>query len=277
MDPRRMCPNCRAFITTRDKVCPYCEAEVGPRAVDIRNPNPILGGLIPHARFATMMILLVNAALYLGTVFYSMQRGNEGALFNLDGRTLFDFGAKYAQAVWLGQWWRLVTAGFLHGGLLHILMNTWVLYDLGAQVEEVYGSARLLVLYFVSTVAGFFASALWSPALSVGASAALFGFIGAMIALGVRRNTALGSALRAHYMRWAIYGLLFGLLPGLAIDNAAHLGGLVAGFATAYLSGEPNPYRKGLEKFWRAAAGACVAVTAVCFLYMVRWMTGSAS
>ena len=62
-----------------------------------------------------------------------------------------------------GEWWRLVTAGFLHGGLLHILMNSWVLFDLGAQVEEIYGASRMWVIYFVSSVCGFYASAVWMP------------------------------------------------------------------------------------------------------------------
>ena len=62
---RRMCPNCRAFVTTSDKVCPYCQAPIGPRAVERRNPGEILGGLIPHARFTTVMILLINTALFL--------------------------------------------------------------------------------------------------------------------------------------------------------------------------------------------------------------------
>ena len=57
-----MCPNCRAFVTTSDKVCPYCEVPMGPRAIDRRNPGEILGGLIPHARFTTIMILLINTA-----------------------------------------------------------------------------------------------------------------------------------------------------------------------------------------------------------------------
>ena len=90
----------------------------------------------------------------------------------------------------------LVTAGFLHGGLIHIFMNSWVLFSVGAQVEETYGTARYLVLYFVSNVLGFLASALLQPAsLSVGASAALFGLIGAMIAAGMRSNSAMGAAI----------------------------------------------------------------------------------
>src|SRR5260370_31080742 len=74
-------------------------------------------------------------------------------------------------------------------------MNSWVLFDLGAQVEEIYGSSRMLVIYFISTVGGFYASALWSPAISVGASAGVFGVVGARIALGVRHRHAPGAAL----------------------------------------------------------------------------------
>jgi rhomboid protease GluP len=268
-----MCPSCRAFIGASDRVCPYCEAPVGARAIDRRMPGEILGGLIPHARFTTTMILLINGGLYLATTVYSMRAGNENALMGLDTRTLFDFGAKYREAIYLGQWWRLVTAGFLHGGIMHILMNSWALFDLGAQVEEAYGTSRLLVLYFVSTVFGFLASTWWSASISVGASAGLFGLIGAMIALGVRHQTALGSHVRALYMRWAIYGLLFGLLPGLHIDNAAHLGGLAAGFGCAYVAGLPRVETAVLEKFWRLAALACLVLTAVSFLKMYLWFS----
>ncbi len=268
-----MCPHCRAFITTKDRICPYCETEVGPRAVDRRSPGEILGGLIPHARFTTVMILLVNFGLYAATALYSMRQG--GDLMGLDGRTLFEFGAKHREAILLGQWWRLVTAGFLHGGLFHILMNSWVLFDLGTQVEEVYHTSRLLVFYFVSTVFGFLASTFWSPALSVGASAGLFGLIGAMIALGVRYRSPLTSEVRSMYVRWAVYGLIFGLLPGLRVDNAAHLGGLAAGFACAYVAGLPKLTDTVGERLWRGAAALCLLATAYCFARMFLWFLSS--
>jgi rhomboid protease GluP len=261
-----MCPSCRAFISASDRTCPYCEAPVGQRAIDRRMPGEILGGLIPHARFTTVMILLVNAGLFVATVIFSMRSGNENAIMGVDARTLVDFGAKFRPAIYMGQWWRLVTAGFLHGGLLHIGMNSWVLFDLGTQVEEVYGTSRLIVVYFLSSVFGFLASTWWSPSVSMGASAALFGLIGAMIALGVRHKTALGSHIRAQYVRWAIYGLLFGLLPG--IDNAAHLGGLAAGFGCAYLAGLPRLENAPSEKLWRLAALGCLLLTIVSFLKM---------
>ena len=264
-----MCPHCRAFITARDKVCPYCDTEVGPRAIDRRDPSALLGGFIPHARFVTTLILLINTGLYAATALYSMNAGNEGALFAVDGRTLLLFGAKQRLLLdTYGQWWRLVTAGFLHGGLMHILMNSWVLFDLGAQVEEVYGAARMTVFYFVSTIAGFAASMLWSPSISVGASAGVFGLIGAMIALGMTHRSALGDAIRGMYIRWAIYGLLFGLLPGMRIDNAAHIGGLVAGFGVAWVAGIPSWGLAWRERFWRWAAIACAGLTVACFLKM---------
>jgi rhomboid protease GluP len=266
-----MCPHCRAFITTDDRVCPYCNTLVGPRAVDRRAPAEVLGGLIPHAQFVTSMILLINFGLYAASALASSRSG-DGGWMNVDGRTLVDFGAKYWPALAAGQWWRLITAGFLHGGAMHIIMNSWVLFDVGAQVEQIYGARRMVVIYFCATVFGFLFSAFWSPALSVGASAGLFGLIGAMIALGVRYRTSVGAAIRGFYVRWAIYGLLIGLLPG--IDNAAHIGGLAAGFGCAYLAGLP-PMLEGIgEKVWRIASYAVLLLTGYAFLLMLLWFRG---
>ena len=264
-----MCPHCRAFITNKDRTCPYCNEPVGARAIDRRNPSAILGGIIPHARFTTIVILIVNFGLFLATALYSMGAGNGDALWNIDVRTLVAFGAKYNAGLAAGQWWRLVTAGFLHGGLLHILMNSWVLFDLGAQVEEIYGVSRMLVIYFVSTVFGFYVSAVWSPAPSVGASAALMGLIGAMIALGVRHRNPMGDAIRGMYIRWALYTLVLGFLIS-RIDNAAHIGGLVAGFCLAYVAETPRA-TGSTETLWRVAAWSCVIITVVSFLKMWLW------
>src|SRR5581483_12170913 len=120
MDSRRMCPHCRAFITNKDRVCPYCGEKVGARAVDRRNPSAALGGLIPAGRFVTATLATVNIGMFLLTVVYSMRSGNSSALMDLDPRTLVYFGAVYPPALQVGQWWRLLTAAYLHGGLLHI-------------------------------------------------------------------------------------------------------------------------------------------------------------
>ncbi len=266
-----MCPHCRAFITTSDRVCPYCKESVAPKRVERDPGQPILGGLIPHAGYLTILILLINTGLYLATGIYSMN-GGRGSILSPDVQSLFEFGAKYGPAIAAGQWWRLVTAGFLHGGLLHILMNSWVLFDLGAQVEDLYGGARMLVIYFVATIAGFYVSALWRPEIpSMGASAALFGLVGAMLALGLRYRGGMGDMIRSVYGRYLIYLLLFSFLPG--IDMAAHIGGLAGGFGLAYVAGRPQHEGSPVEQVWRVAAGLSIAATLYCFVKWYLWFS----
>jgi rhomboid protease GluP len=269
VEKRRMCPQCRAFITTDDRVCPYCNEPVAPRAPRERSSGSILGGFIPHARFLTVIILVINVGLDLATSLVAMNSGR-GSAMNIDVQTLYEFGAKYGPAIAAGQWWRLITAGFLHGGLLHIGMNMWVMFDLGAAVEEIYGAARMIVLYFVASVLGFYVSTVWNPGIpSVGASAALFGLVGAMLALGIRHRSVLGNQIRNIYMRYVVYLLLFSLLPG--IDMAAHIGGLVGGFGMAWVAGEPRYTSIVKENVWKIAAAACILITAYAFLKMYLW------
>ena len=264
-----MCPNCRAFITSDDKVCPYCDARVGPRAIERRSPSEV-AGIIPGAQFVTSLILLINIGLFIATMIFSMKGSGGGFSLDVDGQTLSAFGAKNAYFIIVGgEWWRLVTAGFLHGGLLHILFNSWALYSVGGQVEELYGPARFIVFYFVATVAGFLASLYISPrSLSIGASAGIFGLIGVMIAFGMQHRSAAGAAVRSHYMQWAVYGIVMGLLPGFRVDNAAHIGGLAAGFAASYVAGLPRLTEDWRDTAWRAAAGLCLALTALSFALM---------
>jgi rhomboid protease GluP len=264
MDNRRMCPHCRAFITSSDKVCPYCGEKVPPRAIDIRDTGQMLMGFIPSARFVTAIILLINFALFLG----STQIAAGSAILEAGVET----GAMVRR---YHQFYRLITAGFLHANWLHILMNCWVLWDLGAQVEELYGAPRMTVIFFLATASGFLTCAFYNPmSPTLGASAGLFGLIGAMIALGMKTRNSMGQAIRAHYIRWAIYGLLFGLLPG--ISNAAHIGGLVAGFGVAYLAGTPLLTQDApAEKFWRAASGVCVVLTLFSFFQLYQQLSAN--
>jgi rhomboid protease GluP len=270
VEKRRMCPHCRAFVSVDDKKCPYCDSPLGARAIERRTPTTG-ASFIPPARFTTVVILLLNAGLYLATALYSMKVTHGEMVLDIHPEVLRIFGAKTRADILDGQWWRLIMAGFLHGGILHILMNSWVIFDLGATVEEVYGTSRYLVLYFVSTIGGFIASTWWSSYLSIGASAALFGLIGAMIAVGVRGTSPLASAMRAHYTQWAIWGLAIGLLPGFRIDNAAHIGGLASGFALAYMMGTPALTERWTEKLWKLSAVLCVLIAAWAFVQMMRF------
>ncbi|MBC8167289.1 MAG: rhomboid family intramembrane serine protease [Bryobacteraceae bacterium] len=260
VDKRRMCPNCRAFISTDDKVCQYCDFKLGPRVVERRTSSDV-GGLIPAGRFTTTVILFINAGLYVAGALYGMQNPRQQDVLMIAGAS--------GPEIFRGDWWRLITAGFLHAGIIHILMNSWVIFDLGVIVEEFYGTARYLVFYFLSTVAGFYVSASTGH-YSVGASAALFGLIGAMLALGVRqRGTSLGEAVRAHFMQWAIWGIATSFIPGLRTDWAAHLGGLAGGFIVAYLAGTPPLYERWTGQAWRIAAAVCVLITIAAFVKML--------
>ena len=276
MDKRRMCPHCRAFITANDRVCPYCSAQVGPRAIDARHPSDILGGFIPHARFTTSIILLVNCGLFAVSLALSMGTTSSNALQGIDNLTLYRLGSKF-QVFQSGEWWRLVTAGFLHLNLLHILMNSWVLFDVGAQVEEIFGAARMIVIYLFASVAGFFLSSLWSNSPSVGASAGIMGLIGAMLALSVRqRSNPAAVAMRGMYLRWVMYILALGIvgpLFGLYVDNVAHIGGLAGGFCAAYVAGTPKLADAFRERFWRGAASIAIALTVASFAMMLMSAT----
>ncbi len=248
-----MCPNCRAFITTADKVCPYCEVKIGPRAIDRRvQASGTIAGLIPNARFTTCMILLLNFAFFMATEFDT-------------GSRLINAGMSNPLVFLRGEWWRLITAGLLHGGIFHILMNSWVLFDLGSQVEEIYGADRLIVFYFCSTVGGFLLSA-YLGHLAVGSSAGVYGLLGVMIALGRSARTALGDHIAGIYTRWAIFGLVMSFLPG--IDLAAHLGGLAVGFGLAFFSGQPNRFNQTSSALWKWGSYACLGIAALAVLKM---------
>jgi rhomboid protease GluP len=234
---------------------------VAPRAVDTR-PSGTVAGFIPHARFTTIVIMLINTGLYIATILYSGAGGD----FSPSSQALVNFGGKYAPAIAAGQWWRLITAGFLHGGILHILMNMWVLFDLGAQVEEICGTARFLTIYLVSNITGFLVSYFFLPYLSIGASAAIFGLIGGMIGVGLRDRTSYGASIRRFFTRWAIYGLVLSLIPGT--DIAAHIGGLAGGFVVGFLAGTRS-YSQATERAWQIAAGVMIAITGVAFIEMV--------
>jgi rhomboid protease GluP len=245
-----MCPNCRAFVTTSDRVCPYCDAQIGARAVDRRNPGEILGGLIPHAHFTTVIILLINAALFLGDY------------LNPDAG-LQRMGASLPAPMMDGQWWRLITAGFLHGGALHILMNSWALFGLGAEVEQLYGTSRFIVFYFFSTVCGFWASSHIGFHYSVGSSAGIFGLIGAMIAFGVTDRSHVGSMVKSYYSQWLIWCVIISFFPG--VDFMAHAGGFAAGFVAGWLARTPTARMMWKEPLLRVLAGVSLAVTALAF------------
>ena len=154
---------------------------------------------------------------------------------NLLTARLYDWGAKANANIAGGEWWRLLTAAFLHAGLLHLLFNLYALFVVGSLVEEVLGPARLFGIYMVAALTGSLASYTLNSHLSVGASGAIFGLMGAALVAGLRHPDD-WAVLSANHWKglfiWAAYSLIGGFTT-TGIDNAAHIGGLVGGAAVA--------------------------------------------
>ncbi len=261
-----MCPNCRAFITTSDRVCPYCNVQLGPRAVDMR-ATQFAASFVPRGNLASIIVLTINVAFYLVEIAISYKQGKST---DVSGQVAVLLGAKYGPLIHAGQYWRLITAGFLHGGLMHILMNSWSLFILVTEVEQFYGTNRLIVAYVFSTFTGFLCSLYWSPhSLSLGASAACFGMFGIMLAMGLRnRADPLAQAVRAHYGQWVVIGIVLSLMPG--IDMAAHIGGFIGGFIVGWLGGLPGLPDTPRETLWKVLAAVALAVTLYAFVQDYR-------
>jgi rhomboid protease GluP len=150
---------------------------------------------------------------------------------------LLAFGAKYNPFIVQGQYWRLLTATFLHIGFLHLLFNGYALYVLGSMVESRFGTLRFMVLYLLSGIAGSTASFLGSDAVSAGASGAIFGIMGAIIVYFVRyrQNFPSGGRQLTNLLVVAAINLAWGM-ANPEIDNFGHVGGLIVGLLLGWPS-----------------------------------------
>jgi rhomboid protease GluP len=148
-----------------------------------------------------------------------------------------------------GEWWRLVTPAFVHGGLLHLAFNIMALLNLGALAEALTGRLRFLAVFFLGTAAATGASAWWSPdRVSVGASGGVFALVGALLAFGLRHRRALPEPARRRLVRDMIWIVGVNLVLGQSIpyiDNSAHVGGLVGGLLLGLLL-PPGPETRSL-------------------------------
>lgn len=164
------------------------------------------------------------------------------------------WGSNYGPLTAAGEWWRLATSMFLHFGVIHLLFNMWVLNAYGVITERLYGSARFLFVYVASGIGGSLASLVWNPAVnSAGASGAIFGVFGALVAFAINRRNGVPAAIvlaeRSSLFAFLGFNLFFGFVhPN--IDNAAHIGGLVSGFVVGHFLAQP------LDPELRARAGA---------------------
>lgn len=175
---------------------------------------------------AVWVLLWAIALIYLASGLLS------GSLFQPTLDVLIALGAKENRLIADGQLWRLLTATFLHGNLIHIFLNGYALYSLGPESERIYGTRRFLALYLVAGLGGSVASYAISPAPSVGASGSIFGLIGGLGVFYYLNRQALGEFGRMQVQSMvavAMLNLFIGFAnPGM-IDNWGHLGGLIGG------------------------------------------------
>jgi rhomboid protease GluP len=185
-----------------------------------------------------LAIIVANVAVFFWEVSSGAFMDPKAAIeAGLRGTTLIEQGALVRAEVLAGEWWRMITATFLHGGFSHLIGNMIVLYIVGMACEHAFGAARMGLVYFGSGVAGSTLSLIANPGPSVGASGAVFGVLAAVVVMLHRnqdrfyvRDKRIGFVLAA----WAAWQLLTGFLSPF-IDNFAHLGGLSGGAVAALL------------------------------------------
>ena len=229
-----LCSSCRQLISVKEKKCPYCGAV-----------QPALWGLSPSLRklFSdkvdlVMLITTSCSGLYLVSLAIDPQAAMQvKGLFNIGSPAsgaLYVLGMTGGAAWACGSWWTLLSANFLHGSLIHIVFNLMWVRDLGPVAVKLLGSARFFVVFVVSGAVGFLVSNVVTGSPTMGASASIFGLLGVLAAFGRRRGGTLGANLSFQMLRWgAIIFVLGFMLRG--INNWAHAGGFIAGFAMAWL------------------------------------------
>jgi rhomboid protease GluP len=242
----RLCPACGTLVGATSNRCHQCGANM---SFSVAAASRSLGRLLPQTSPVTYGLLSLCCVLYgvslLSTIHqsgFAAPTGGLGALFNLGGigsQILDRMGASAPLPYDLAQPWRLVTAIFLHGSLLHIGFNMWVLMDIAPIIEELYGSARFLFIFIATGAFGYLLSSSFGR-FSVGASGSLLGLIGVLLALTMGRRASSMRMLRSQLISWLVYIAVLGLImPG--IDNFAHLGGLITGFLLGRLMTDRPP------------------------------------
>jgi len=186
---------------------------------------------------------VVPALIFLNIVVYALVGLGGAGWTTTDSHALIAWGSNFGPYSTDGQWWRLLTAAFLHGGLMHLLVNMATLYDVGRLCERLYGSRRFAALYLVSGLLGSATSVWWNPQVnSVGASGAIFGVLGAMLVYMLdKRNGIPITVMKTHAVSMGVF-ITYILVNGLArtgIDNAAHVGGLIGGLVMGYAFARP--------------------------------------
>lgn len=241
---------------------PICTACMTTAAVGVRCPECARGGASAtgagvrrlRARAGSDTVLATGALVALNVIFYLAQAIQAGSLQDADLSSLVSDGAVYGPAIADGEWWRMVTGGFLHASIIHIGFNMYLLWILGGALERYAGAGRFLAIYFSAVLWGSVGALVLSPdSPTIGASGGVFGLMAALYLLERQRGVALlGSSVGMLLL--LNLGITF-LLPGISIGG--HIGGILGGAAAGFvLSG----YGRGHLAYGRVGASGWAAV-----------------
>ena len=256
-----ICPNCSKLINANTSECIHC---------GLKNPGRknLLSSVFQGNIGFVQMVTIFCIALYIFSIVIdpaSLIR--RSGLFNFlspSSYSLDKLGMTGSVAMYYGRWWTLVTAIYLHGGLLHIVFNLLWIRQLGPMVEEFFSRSRLIIIFTVSGVFGFIISNFVGITFTIGASGSIFGLMGALVFYGRDRGGVFGQAIFRQLMGWAIMIFIFGfLMPG--INNFAHGGGFVGGYLAARLLGYNEKKTESLSH--KTGASIALITTVVCFLF----------
>lgn len=184
----------------------------------------------------TRLLVVANILVFVWTSLNHVTDSNE---------LLIKYGAMYGPAVDGGQWWRIFTAGFLHGGLLHVSFNMFALWQVGTAVEDLFGTPRMALIYVLSLIGSGLAIYYFAYSdVTIGASGAIFGIFGALAAAGMRLGP------RGRNLVRGMLGIVFiNLIIGFMVPNismAGHVGGLIVGFIVGFLLFTPPQPREAI-------------------------------
>ncbi|MCY3759945.1 MAG: rhomboid family intramembrane serine protease [Gemmatimonadetes bacterium] len=259
--PAILCPKCHKLISSAEARCPFC-GQVRPGMWGFTSWFRKLGLSIDFPSLITtvcVILYIVGLAMDPGAIFQSFDlfrflapSGNATLMLGMTG---------VVPVMVQGHWWTMITAIYLHGGLLHILFNMLWVRQLGPMVSELFGPFRLFIIFTVAGACGFALSVLMGNAYTLGASGSIFGLLAAAIVFGRQRGS---SMFTRHFLQWAIILFIFGFLFS-GVDNWAHAGGFAGGYVTAYAFSRDYSDREGIGTY--LLAGALLALTILAFLF----------
>jgi rhomboid protease GluP len=274
----KLCPACRTLVGATATRCHNCGASM---RFSMAAANQTLARYLPQSSPVTYTILTASCLIFLAEFLATLHEvgfqgdgGGFSGLLNLGGiseRVMAMGGASLPLPYDIAEPWRLVTAVFLHGSILHILFNMWFLMGVGPQIEELYGSARYLFIYVVTGIAGYVASSAVGH-FSVGGSGALMGLVGVLLALTMGRQSAAAQMMRTRLIYFLIFTAILGFQMG-TVDNWAHGGGLVTGFILGKLMSDRAPATPEDRKMANAMGWGAALVVILSFAMVLLHIT----